>query len=57
LDPEVLCWSESYVSPYLLCHTCFLPVLASIVCQEYVAKKSGAFLMGAPHIYESYRYS
>jgi hypothetical protein len=44
LDPEVLCWSESYVSPCLLCHMRFLPVLFSIVCQEYVAKKPGAFL-------------
>ena len=44
LDPEVLRWSESSVNPCLLCHTCFLPVLSSIVCQEYVAKEPGTFM-------------
>ena len=56
LDLEVLCWSESYVSPYLVCHVCFLPVLSSIVSQEYVVQRTRSF-PGAPHVYDFYRNS
>ena len=40
----MLFWSDSYVSPCYLCHACFLPVLSSVVCQDYVAKELGVFL-------------